>query len=158
MTVVLKTPFLGLVRPQHGENEVEGEKAGVPNEAANLDALDAAILALNNFDVEQFFAGKPGASAVVFQYVATRAHGFPINFAGSQAVLGIAATASTVLTIKKNGTTVGTITFGVSGTVGTFAAAAITELAAGDVLSITGPASADSTAANIAINLQSTRG
>ena len=124
MTILQKTPFLGLVRPQHGENAVEGEHAGVPNEALNLDAIDAAILALNSEDVRVSFAGVPGNSALVGQFVATRAMGFPINAAGSKAVLAIAATASTVLTVKKNGTTIGTITFGVAGTTGTFAFAA----------------------------------
>lgn len=43
----MKTTFLSLVKPTHGINVVEGENAaGVPNEAANLDAIDAAIGAL----------------------------------------------------------------------------------------------------------------
>jgi hypothetical protein len=158
MTILLKTPYLGLVRPQHGENEVEGNTAGVPNEAANLDAIDAAILALNSEDVRSFFAGVPGSSALVAQFVATRAMGFPINAAGSKAVLAVAATASTVLTVKKNGTSVGTITFGASGTTGTFAFAALTELAAGDILTVSNQSGADATAAGIAITFKFTRG
>jgi hypothetical protein len=158
MTVVLKTPFLGLVRPQHGENEVEGEHAGVPNEAANLDAIDAKLLDHNNEDVRHFFPGAPGNSAVVAQFVATRAMGFAINAPGSKAVLAVAATASTVLTVKKNGTSIGTITFGVAGTTGTFAFAAATELAAGDVLTVANQASADATAAGISITFQFNRG
>lgn len=158
MTILLKTPFLGLTRPQHGENVVEGDKAGVPAEAANLDAIDAKLLDHNNEDVRHFFAGVPGNSALVAQFVATRAMGFPINATGSKAVLAIAATASTVLTVKKNGTTIGTITFGVSGTTGTFAFAAATELAAGDILSVLNQSSADATAAGISISFQFTRG
>lgn len=42
----MKTTFLALVKPTHGINEVEGNTGGVPNEAANLDAIDAAIGAL----------------------------------------------------------------------------------------------------------------
>lgn len=153
------TTFLGLVKPQHGINVVEGDTAqGEPNEAANLDAIDAAIAALSNFDISAFFAGKPGASAVVLEFVATRAFGLAAAFAGSKAVLGTAATASTVLTVNKNGSAIGTITFGASGTAGTFAAATSTEFAAGDVLSIVAPGSADSTAANIGITLVATRG
>jgi hypothetical protein len=41
-----KTTTLGLVKPTHGINEVEGNVAGVPNEAVNLDLIDAAITAL----------------------------------------------------------------------------------------------------------------
>ena len=41
-----KTTRLALVKPTHGINVVEGEtSAGTPNEAANLDAIDAAIAA-----------------------------------------------------------------------------------------------------------------
>lgn len=156
---VLKTAFLGLARPQHGINEVEGETAtGTPNEAANLDAIDAAIMALSNFDISAFFAGKPGNSAVVLEFVATRAFGLAAAFANSKAVLGTAATASTVLTVTKNGSSIGTITFGASGTTGTFAAASATEFAAGDILQIVAPSSADSSAANIGITLVATRG
>lgn len=158
MTILLKTPFLGLVRPQHGEDVVEGEHAGVPNEAANLDAIDAKLLDQNSNDVSSFFPGVPGNNAIVAQFVALRAMGFPINAAGSKAVLAVAATASTVLTVKKNGTTIGTITFGVSGTIGTFAFAALTELAAGDVLTVANQASADATAAGVSITFKFARG
>jgi hypothetical protein len=43
------TTRLQLVKPTHGINEVEGETAtGQPNEAWNLDQLDAAIAALQD--------------------------------------------------------------------------------------------------------------
>lgn len=42
------TTRLALVKPSHGINVVEGETAGVPNEAANLDTIDAAIAALQD--------------------------------------------------------------------------------------------------------------
>jgi hypothetical protein len=155
MTVLLKTPYLGLVRPQHGENEIEGDTGGVPNAARNLDLIDAALASQ---DVSSFFAGVPGNSALVAQFVASRAMGFPINATGSKAALAVAATASTVLTVKKNGTSIGTITFGASGTTGTFAFAAATELASGDILTVNGPSSADATAAGISITFQFTRG
>lgn len=153
------TTFLGLVKPQHGINEVEGNTAqGEPNEAANLDAIDAAIMALSNFDISGFFAGKPGTSAVVLEFVATRAFNLAAAFANSKAVLGTAATGSTVLTVNKNGSSIGTITFSASGTVGAFAAATATEFAAGDILSVVAPSSADSSAANIGITFVATRG
>jgi len=39
------TTRLKLAKPTHGINEIEGNTAGVPNEALNLDAIDAAIAA-----------------------------------------------------------------------------------------------------------------
>jgi hypothetical protein len=47
-----KTTTLGLVKPTHGINEVEGETGGVPNEAVNLDVIDAAITALQAGSLE----------------------------------------------------------------------------------------------------------
>lgn len=41
-----KTTTLGLVKPTHGINVVEGETGGEQNEALNLDLIDAAITAL----------------------------------------------------------------------------------------------------------------
>ena len=66
----------------------------------------------------------------------------------------MAATAITVLTVNKNGVSAGTATFAAAGTVATLAAAAAIVLAAGDVLSLTGPATADTTLAGVAWNLE----
>ena len=65
----------------------------------------------------------------------------------------MAATGSSVFNLAKNGTNFGTVTFAASGTTGTFAAASATSFAAGDVLTVTGPATADATLADIALTL-----
>lgn len=99
-----------------------------------------------------------GGSSVLWKIVFTRAVTFPSGFAGSQAHAGVAATASTVLTIKKNGTSVGSLTFGAAGVVGAFATSggAVT-VAAGDYLEVFAPASADATLAAVAITLAGMR-
>jgi hypothetical protein len=105
------------------------------------------------------FEGVPGNSAVVFRRVAGRAMSIPDDFAGSQAVAGVAATAETVFTIEKNGSGVGTLTFAIAGTTGTWATTAgALSLAAGDLLTITGPADNDDTLADLAITIIGTRG
>lgn len=71
----------------------------------------------------------------------------------SQAKLGSAATASTVISLKKNGTQFGTITFAAAGTSGTFSCTA-TSFAAGDVLTEVTPASPDTTAADLGVTLR----
>jgi hypothetical protein len=43
-----KTTRLGLAKPTHGINVVEGNSPGEPNEAKNLDLIDAAIAALQD--------------------------------------------------------------------------------------------------------------
>lgn len=110
-------------------------------------------------DVNAFVAGTPGVSAKVLRYVFNRTVVFQDDFAGSRATADTAATASTVFSIKKNGTSIGTITFASSGTTGTFATTGSTveTFAAGDVLSIVAPGSADATLADISFNLAGIR-
>ena len=72
-------------------------------------------------------------------------------------VAQVAATGSTTYTLAKNGTSIGTIAWAASGTVGTISVTASTSFAAGDILSLTGPATADATLANIAVTLAGTR-
>ena len=72
---------------------------------------------------------------------------------------GVAATGSTTFTIADNGSTIGTIVFSASGSTG---AVTITgtpyTLAAGHILTVTGPGSADATLANMNITLGGVRG
>jgi hypothetical protein len=54
------TTTLGLVKPMHGINIVEGETAtGQPQEAHNLDVLDAAIAALQGVPQGTFLVSAP---------------------------------------------------------------------------------------------------
>ena len=85
--------------------------------------------------------------------VFTKAVTFPAGLTGSQAKALTAATASTVLSVRKNGTQFGTITFAAAGTTGTFAAASSTAFAAGDILSVVGPATADTTLSGLGLAL-----
>lgn len=131
------------------------------------DTVRAAMIKLNANDAELYGAliyqisaqneSVPENSAVILRYVFPRVGNFPSNFTSSVAVAGTAATASTVFSIKKNGSQVGTITFAASGTTGIFATSGTVSFAASDLLTIVGPASADATIANLAITLTGTR-
>jgi hypothetical protein len=57
------TAILGLIKPTHGINVVEGSTAGEPNEALNLDLIDAAIGALQGRQVALQFLIDGGGSA-----------------------------------------------------------------------------------------------
>jgi hypothetical protein len=111
------------------------------------------------FDVHAFYPGVPTASAKVLRIPVARAVAFPANFSGSYAKAGTAATASTAFDVQKNGSTIGTITFAAAGTTATMTTAggAAQSLAAGDVLSIIAPGSADATIADIGFVLAGTR-
>jgi hypothetical protein len=60
-----KTATLGLVKPTHGIDLVEGEVGGVPNEALNLDAIDAAIAALNGTGQGTFVVTAPATNNLI---------------------------------------------------------------------------------------------
>lgn len=111
------------------------------------------------FDVTAFYPGVPTSSAKVTRVPVARAVSFLGNFAGSYGVASVAATGSTAFDVRKNGSSVGTITFAAGATTATFAStsgAAVT-LAAGDYIGIVAPASADATLADIGFVLAGTR-
>ena len=118
-----------------------------------------AMTVLTPFDAVMFFPGAPTASAIVAQIVAARPLLFPGNLSGSEGYGKTAATASTVFDVKKNGSSVGSITFAASGTVPTFltTSGAAISLASGDRLEVVAPATPDATLANISFTLAGNR-
>jgi hypothetical protein len=108
------------------------------------------------YDLAAYVPDAPAGSAEVARWAISRSVDFPTDFGASNAVAGVAATASTVLTVRKNGTSVGTITFGAAGTVGAFSGTAWS-VVADDVVTITNQATADATLAQIGITLTGER-
>ncbi len=105
-------------------------------------------------DIGTFIGGIPGNSEMVLRVIAASA--FDVPTTGHQGSAETSATASTVFTFKKNGVSFGTATFASSGNTATYSITA-TAFAAGDVLSISAPASADATLADISLTLHATR-
>lgn len=120
-------------------------------------ALTQADLPAQPFDLTAFYPGVPSSSAIVTRVPVARAVTFPAGLTGSVGKASVAATASAAFDVQKNGSSVGTITFGAGATSATFTAASVITLAAGDVLSIIAPASADATLANVGFVLAGTR-
>lgn len=87
----------------------------------------------------------------------TTAVKFPSGAANSVAKAATAATGSTTYTFKKNGTSFATVAWSASGTTGTWTQASDATFAAGDMLEIDGPATADATLADIGITLAGVR-
>lgn len=109
-----------------------------------------------------FAAGLLSASQVVGMFSPSEKMQFPVAFAGSVAVAEVAPTStSVVFDIKKNGTTVGTITFAVGSRKGTFAAVATTTLdpavTVPDQLKIVAPATPNAAFAGVSITLKGVR-
>ena len=65
------------------------------------------------YDVGMFIPGTHGNGALMAQVVLTRAVSFGDGFAGARAYAGVSATAETVLDVHRNGSPIGTITFGI---------------------------------------------
>ena len=92
---------------------------------------------------------RPDYAGYVFPYAVT----FPSGLASSYAKANAAATGSTTVEINKNGTSIGSIAWSASGTAGTFAFSTTTAFAAGDILQLVAPGTADATLANIGVTL-----
>lgn len=109
------------------------------------------------YDVTFGYSGAPAANAEL-RFLVARAFtlysvaNLPSGVA-HQCKAVTAATASTTLTIRKNGSSIGTMVFAASGTVATFTVASNVTFASGDVLSIIAPATPDTTLANVDITL-----
>lgn len=104
------------------------------------------------------FVPGVGANAQVCAYLAlTVGVKFPAGAAGSYANAKTAATASTVYTFSKNGSAFATATFAISGVIATWTQASDATFAAGDILELDGPATADASLANIGFTLAGVR-
>lgn len=108
------------------------------------------------YDIGFSIAGKPGASAICGRYIAVRSVYLPINLTGSQSKAQTASTGTVAFDILVNGVSKGSVTYTASAT-GTFTFSAAVTLAAGDVLSIIGPAVQDLTLSDVSITLMATR-
>jgi len=83
---------------------------------------------------------------------------FPSGGAGSSGTAGTAATGSTTLTMAKNGSSFATFVWASAGTAATVTLSSTTSFnGTSDVLTLTGPATADATLAKLGINLAGTR-
>jgi hypothetical protein len=102
-----------------------------------------------------FFAGQGHeADEVLGRHDATDPFTLPAGLAGSRASYGTAPTAAVTLTLKKNGTAFAAIAFAAGATVGSFAAAAETGFAPGDVVTLHGPSGTDATANDLSVTLR----
>jgi hypothetical protein len=93
-----------------------------------------------------FCSGKPAASEIVAGALAPYAFTIVSGNCAARAV--VAATASTVFSIRIAGSEIGTITFAAAATVGTFSFTSTT-VAVNDNITIVAPASPDATLADI---------
>lgn len=132
-----------------------GTGVAVTNPSAGQ--VNVAIAGL--FDFSFFISGIAPSSGLILRYVFPRAVSFPANLTGSYVTSRVAATGSNTFTINKNGSFAASATFAASGTTATLATAsgAVLSFAAGDVLTVVPPGTADATLADISFSLVGSR-
>jgi hypothetical protein len=101
-------------------------------------------------------SGKPSAGEIIEAHLFVDPITFPAGLASSRAKSRVAATASSVFSIQKNGGQVGTVTFGIDSSTGTFAFASQVDMVAGDQMDIVCPNPADATLSGIKITIRGT--
>ena len=96
-------------------------------------------------------SGAPGNGAVTNVYTYTSKVSYPANFAGSQGTAVTAATANAQFAVAKNGVGIGYFTFTPAGQC-VFTTTGAQTFSPGDSMTVTAPASADASLANIHVN------
>lgn len=115
---------------------------------------DVTISVLGYYSISFFDGGVPLASEVLISVPALLP--FTVNTASFNVYAITAATASTTFTFAKNGSSFGTAVFAAAGTVPTLTITT-TSFAVTDKLTITAPATPDSTIAGISFNILGVR-
>lgn len=111
------------------------------------------------FQIGLFCVEAPEDDEVILGWCFAHAAVFAGNMAGSIGAVETNPTVNFCALVKKNGTNVGLINIGTNGVVSfTTTGGAAVSFAAGDVLKVVAPASADTTIAGITVTLVGTRG
>jgi hypothetical protein len=123
---------------------------------ANGNIVDAGVAAATvaNESVVSFLNGLPGDTFLLLAYKVERALTLPANMAGSYGRLTANPAATAVYTLKKNGSSVGTISVSTGGAF-TFATTGGTSqsFAAGDEFALYAPSPQDSTLSDVGLTI-----
>ena len=120
----------------------------------NADDIDTNVTDISDlqtqpYDIPIMYNGSPTNALVMLRIEMVRAVTYPAGLTLSRLKALIAATAESIFSLKKNGSEFGTMTFAISGTTATVAAASETVFAAGNILTLVAPATADVTLADL---------
>jgi len=113
------------------------------------------------YDVICAFVGKPGAGAIVFLYTPPRTISFPVNFSGASGsasgTVGTNPSSTATYTIKKNGSTVGTVVVSTGGAFTFATSGGAFSIGTTDRLVVFAPSSQDATLSDVTFTLPGTR-
>jgi hypothetical protein len=159
-------PFTGMTKIGNALDELyELLQAAIGGSSSSIADVEAAVASLitDVADLEVFqiplsIPGKPVASTDgVFHIMCVFAFRLPASLTGSYFYPGTNPTSDSTFTIKKNGSSVGTVKFNGGGSTTTVTFASDADFAAGDRLTIEPPATQDATLANVSLSLKATR-
>ena len=110
------------------------------------------------YDIGFLYAGgPPGASELLFKWIATRDLTLPADFSGAVGHIGTNPTSTFDMDVTLDGSSIGTISLSTGGVFAfTTTSGTVKAVAAGQRLEVVAPASADATAADIALTLTAT--
>lgn len=128
---------------------------------ANVAAISAnasSISALQTYVIGIYFPTTMSSSQFILVHVFGSVDAaFASGLSGSKAISQDAATAETILIIRKNTSQIGTITFAAAASTGSFSFGSAQSFTADDVLTVEGPATPDATLARISLTLIGSR-
>lgn len=148
------------------EEQVRDIIAAMLTEGANINLTyddDGNILTIAStvgptpYNLPFGFSDTPVANEVLLIHVFTDPVTFADNFAGAYGYVGVNPAASFALTVNKNGSPVGTITVSTAGVFSSATTGTTVDFVAGDVMTITGPGSADTAIKNLGYTFKGTR-
>lgn len=144
-------PFAGkLWRSLQGANINQQPDTSPTWWAVFLSGGDTVYIAYDDSD-------RPASGEIVLKFVSPKTMTFFATMVDSFGNATVAATASAVYSICKNGTQFATATFAVAGTAPTFTCATNAVFAAGDILTMVAPSPRDATLSGIGITLTAYR-
>jgi hypothetical protein len=111
-----------------------------------------------NFGIGVYFPGViPLALYPLYELPMVESFTLPVNFAGAQGRASAPAAALCDFDVKKNGVSIGTVRYALGATTPTFIAASSPSFVPGDVMSVIGPATPDTTLAGVGVTFLATR-
>lgn len=109
------------------------------------------------YDIGVFIPGLPDDAGIVVKYVFDRDVDFVDDFVGSYGHVEVNPTSTSVFTVFKNGSSIGTISISTGGVFTFTTTGGATSFAAGDRIKVTAPTPQDLTLSDVSITFAGTR-
>jgi hypothetical protein len=126
------------------------------NVSAALEEIVARSL-FDRYDIEFYLQGLMNEEEHLYRLTALRAFTIPATTTGFVAKSGTPAAGTTVLTLLKNGTQFGTITWSAAGTVGVWSIPGNTVFNIGDVFTLQAPDTPDTSLSDVTVGILARR-